>query len=66
MINDVSKLYEYIYSCPLTEGENRTRLPYLSIYFSAQRKVNMPQTDNFYIYTVLDGSIAMSEAPAAE
>lgn len=59
MINDISKLCEYIYSCPLTEGENRTRIPYLSIYFSAQRELAMPQTENFYIYTVLDCSIRL-------
>lgn len=59
MINDIRELRELIYSYPLTEGENKTNLPYLSIYLSAQRKIDMPQTENFYIYTVLDGSIRL-------
>lgn len=59
MISDIGKLCRLIYSYPLTEGENRTKLPYLSICLSTQRKVDMPQTENFYIYTVLDGSIRL-------
>lgn len=59
MINDIGKLCKLIYSNSLTEGKNETLLPYLSIYFSTQRKVEMPQTENFYIYTVLDGSIRL-------
>lgn len=59
MVNDIGKLCKSIYSYPLTEGENKTKLPYLTICLSAQRKVDMPQTENFYIYTVLDGSIRL-------
>lgn len=59
MINNIGKLCKMIFSYSLTEGENRTKLPYLSICLSAQRKVDMPQTENFYIYTVLDGSIRL-------
>lgn len=59
MINDIGKLCKLIYSCPLTEGKNNTLLPYLSIYFSTERKVDMPQTESFYLYTVLDGSIRL-------
>lgn len=59
MINDIKKLCKLIYSYSLPEGENKTKLPYLSICLSTQRKVDMPQTENFYIYTVLDGSIRL-------
>lgn len=59
MRNDIEKLCKLIYSYPLTEGENRTKLPYLSICLSTQTKVTMPQTENFYIYAVLDGSIRL-------
>lgn len=58
MINDIGKLCRLIYSISLSEGENKTNLPYLSVYFSAQRKVEMPQTE-FYIFIVLDGSIRL-------
>lgn len=59
MISDIEKLRKLIYSSSLTEGENKTKLPYLSIFLSTQRKVDMPQTENFYIYAVLDGSIRL-------
>lgn len=59
MMNDIEKLCKLIYSYPLTEGENKTKLPYLTICLSKHRKVDMPQTENFYIYTVLDGSIRL-------
>lgn len=59
MINAIRKLCKLIYSYPLTEGETRTKLPYLSICLSTQRRVDMPQKENFYIYTVLDGSIRL-------
>lgn len=58
-MNDMKKLCKLIDSYPLTEGVNSTKLPYLSIYLSTQRKVDLPQTENFYIYTVLDGSIRL-------
>lgn len=59
MTNNIGELRELIYSYPLTEGENKTKLPYLTIYLSAQRKIDVPQTENFYIYIVLDGSIRL-------
>lgn len=58
-MNDLRKLCQTIYAYPLTEGANKTKLPYLTIYLSTQRKADMPQTENFYIYTVLDGSIRL-------
>lgn len=59
MTDDIRKLCKLIYSYPLTEGVNKTKLPWLKICLSTQRKADMPQTENFYIYTVLDGSIRL-------
>lgn len=59
MKHDIEKLCQMVYALPLKEGENKTELPYLTICLSSQRKVEMPQTENFYIYTVLDGSIRL-------
>lgn len=59
MAGNLEKLCKLIYSYPLAEGENRTALPYLSICLSTQRKVDLPQTENVYIYAVLDGSIRL-------
>ena len=44
-------------SLPLTEGRNETELSCISVYLSRQRKADLPQTDSFYVYVVLDGSI---------
>ena len=43
----------------LTEGENKTEIPFLSIYRTTERKIDMPQLESFYIYVVLDGSIRL-------
>nr|WP_325184504.1 AraC family transcriptional regulator N-terminal domain-containing protein [uncultured Oscillibacter sp.] len=59
MAGNLEKLCKLISSYPLAEGENRTALPYLSICLSTQRKVDLPQTENVYIYAVLDGSIRL-------
>lgn len=59
MTNDIKKLRKLIYSYPLTEGVNKTKLPWLKICLFTQRKADMPQTENLYIYTVLDGSIRL-------
>lgn len=59
MISDVEKMCKIIRSLPLTEGENKTELPFLSVYLFRERKIDMPKTDNFYIYVVLDGSVRL-------
>lgn len=59
MNHDLENLCSLLYTNSLTEGENKTKLPYLSIYFATKRQVQMPQIENFYIYTVLDGSIRL-------
>ena len=59
MISDVGKLCKHIRSFPLTEGENKTKLPFLSIYIFKKRKMDMPQMNHFYIYVVLDGSVRL-------
>lgn len=44
---------------PLKEGENRTQLPYLSVYFSTKKEAELPRTGNFYIYVVLGGPLRL-------
>ena len=58
-MTDVEKLTKIVRSFPLTEGENKTEIPFLSIYRSTERKIDMPSIDNIYIYVVLDGSVRL-------
>lgn len=57
MRNELEKLCKMVRSLPLTEGRNETELSCISVYLSRQRKAELPQTDGFYVYVVLDGSI---------
>ena len=59
MKNELEKLCKMVRSLPLEEGENKTELSYLSVHLSRQKKADMPQTDRFYVYLVLDGSIRL-------
>ena len=58
-MTDVEKLTKIVRSFPLTEGENKTEIPFLSIYRSTERKIDMPSIDNIYIFVVLDGSVRL-------
>ena len=57
MRNELEKLCKMVRSLPLTEGRNETELSCISVYLSRQRKADLPQTDGFYVYVVLDSSI---------
>lgn len=59
MVNETGKLCRLIDALPLREGENRTKVPYLSVFLSTRRKIEMPQTENFYLYLVVDGSVRL-------
>lgn len=54
MRNELEKLCKMVRSLPLTEGRNETELSCISVYLSRQRKAELPQTDSFYVYVVLD------------
>ena len=59
MRKEMKRLCQMLRSFPLAEGENRTKLPFLSVDFYKTRKIDMPRTDHFYIYLVLDGSVRL-------
>ena len=54
MRNELEKLCKMVRSLPLTEGRNETELSCISVYLSRQRKADLPQTDSFYVYVLLD------------
>lgn len=59
MISVLKKLCKEVRSFPFVEGENKTKYAFLSIYLFRNKLIEMPKTENFYIYAVLDGSIRL-------
>ncbi|MDE5682485.1 MAG: AraC family transcriptional regulator [Mailhella sp.] len=53
------KLCEIIHSYPLVEGVNKTKVPYLTLCFSKQKKIDMPQTTARYVCIILSGSFRL-------
>lgn len=43
MNKDVERLSKIVRSFPLKEGENKTEIPFLSVYLSRERKIDMPR-----------------------
>lgn len=58
-MNDIEKICKVVRSFPLKNGKNKTEISFLSIYHFVERKIKMPQIENFYIYIVLDGSVRL-------
>lgn len=44
---------------PLREGSNETGIPHLTAYRFTTDKIQMPQTDEPYLYIVLDGTLRL-------
>lgn len=52
-------LLDEIRKIPLEEGENRTGIPGVSVWRFTTGKIQMPQTDQPYLYLVLDGILRL-------
>lgn len=59
MKHHIDKLCKLIYSYPLIEGINKTKVPYLTLCFSKQERIDMPQTDVRYVCIILSGSLRL-------
>lgn len=59
MENIRDKLYTYISSLSLLEGENKTTVPYISVYRYSQKRIALPNISNPYIFFVINGSIRL-------
>lgn len=59
MTKNLQTLISRICTIPLKEGCNETKIPYLSIYRYTVEKIEMPKSENLYLYVVLDGSIRL-------
>lgn len=52
-------LQEEIRKLPLKEGGNQTGIAYITAHRFTTEKIHMPQTENPYLYTVLDGTLRL-------
>lgn len=41
------------------DGENLPKIPYVKVYRFTDKRIEMPQTDNPYLYIVLDGTLRL-------
>lgn len=41
------------------DGENLPKIPYVKVYRFTNKRIKMPQTDNPYLYIVLDGTLRL-------
>lgn len=53
------KLQNEIRCLPLKEGDNDTGIPHIRAYLFTDEKVQMPHTENPYLYIVLDGTLRL-------
>lgn len=59
MKTDGKNLQEEIRNLPLREGGNKTGIKYITAYRFTTEKIHMPQTENPYLYIVLDGTLRL-------
>lgn len=55
----LQSLIDRVRTVSLTEGCNKTAVPYLNIHHYTGEKIKMPQTKSPYLYVILDGSIRL-------
>ena len=59
MIEIRQKLLDEIRALSLREGKNQTGIPFVTAYQFTTEKIQMPQTENPYLYIVLDGVLRL-------
>ncbi len=59
MIEIRQKLLDEIRALSLKEGKNQTGIPFVTAYQFTTEKIQMPQTENPYLYIVLDGVLRL-------
>ena len=53
------ELVRKLRSFSMEEGENRTAVPYLNLHRFTSGKIEMPRTENMYLYIVAAGSMRL-------
>lgn len=59
MYENSKNLQEEIRNLPLKEGINKTGIAFITAYRFTAEKIQMPQTENPYLYIVLDGTLRL-------
>lgn len=55
MKNTINELHTRFFM----DGENLPKIPYVKVYRFTDKRIKMPQTDNPYLYIVLDGTLRL-------
>lgn len=55
MKNTINELRTHFFM----DGENLPKIPYVKVYRFTDKRIEMPQTDNPYLYIVLDGTLRL-------
>lgn len=59
MVRGAQRLRRAVRSLPLAEGGNATAFSFLTVYRFTTGTIQMPQTESFYLYVVVDGSLRL-------
>lgn len=59
MKNVIKKLQKEIRTAAINEGGNKTNVPFVTAYRFTTQKIQMPQTENPYLYIILDGALRL-------
>lgn len=59
MKTNSKNLQEEIRNLPLEEGGNKTGIACITAYWFTTERIQMPQTENPYLYIVLDGALRL-------
>lgn len=59
MKTNSKNLQEEIRNLPLEEGGNKTGIACITAYWFTTERIQMPQTENPYLYIVIDGALRL-------
>ena len=59
VILTVNSLIEAINKRNMDDGINRTGLPYVNVCLTSDKSIEMPQTDNTYLFLVVEGTLRL-------
>ena len=55
----IAQIQHEICALPLTEGANKTGIPFVTAWYFTSHKIEMPKTENPYLYIVVDGTLRL-------
>ena len=55
----IAQIQHEICALPLTEGANKTGIPFVTAWYFTSHKIEMSKTENPYLYIVVDGTLRL-------